>query len=276
MLGLGLAKPGDYVVVVAGSPPNAPGSTNTLRVHQLGSLVDPATVTDAVTAVARAGRRRPAARGARPQADRRGHLRGREPAGRRRSASSAARSPARRWSPPAAPSTRPASCTRCTATSCAPATRPCRSSSPWRTSATAAPSRYAAPPRSSTARRSSSCRRRSRSSRRASTTTRRRPTGVPGPDEVPTMADWVARYPDRAAIFDAAPQADRRALRRRARLGAAGRPGRRRRAAGLDAHRRQAAGRPAAARVRADLRVRPVPARLGAVRRTARCGGRAA
>ncbi|MEV6300903.1 pyruvate kinase [Actinoplanes sp. NPDC051861] len=44
MLGLGLAKPGDYVVVVAGSPPNAPGSTNTLRVHQLGSLVDPATV----------------------------------------------------------------------------------------------------------------------------------------------------------------------------------------------------------------------------------------
>ena len=40
MLGLGLAKPGDYVVVVAGSPPNAPGSTNTLRVHQLGSLTD--------------------------------------------------------------------------------------------------------------------------------------------------------------------------------------------------------------------------------------------
>jgi pyruvate kinase len=44
MLGLGLAEPGEYVVVVAGSPPNAPGSTNTLRVHQLGSLVDPATV----------------------------------------------------------------------------------------------------------------------------------------------------------------------------------------------------------------------------------------
>jgi len=47
MLGLGLAKPGEYVVVVAGSPPNAPGSTNTLRVHQLGSLVDPASVADA-------------------------------------------------------------------------------------------------------------------------------------------------------------------------------------------------------------------------------------
>ena len=38
ILGLGLAQPGQYVVVVAGSPPNAPGSTNTLRVHQLGSL----------------------------------------------------------------------------------------------------------------------------------------------------------------------------------------------------------------------------------------------
>ena len=44
MLGLGLARPGDYVVVVAGSPPNAPGSTNTLRVHQLGSLADTAPV----------------------------------------------------------------------------------------------------------------------------------------------------------------------------------------------------------------------------------------
>ena len=44
MLGLGLAAPGDHVVVVAGSPPNAPGSTNTLRVHQLGTLVDPSTV----------------------------------------------------------------------------------------------------------------------------------------------------------------------------------------------------------------------------------------
>jgi pyruvate kinase len=44
LLGLGRGRPGDYVVVVAGSPPNAPGSTNTLRVHQLGSLVDPAAV----------------------------------------------------------------------------------------------------------------------------------------------------------------------------------------------------------------------------------------
>jgi pyruvate kinase len=40
LLGLGRADPGDYVVVVAGSPPGTPGSTNTLRVHELGSLVD--------------------------------------------------------------------------------------------------------------------------------------------------------------------------------------------------------------------------------------------
>ena len=40
LLGLDRANPGDYVVIVAGSPPGTPGSTNTLRVHQLGSLVD--------------------------------------------------------------------------------------------------------------------------------------------------------------------------------------------------------------------------------------------
>jgi pyruvate kinase len=38
LLALGRAAPGDHVVVVAGSPPGTPGSTNTLRVHQLGSL----------------------------------------------------------------------------------------------------------------------------------------------------------------------------------------------------------------------------------------------
>jgi pyruvate kinase len=38
LLGLGRGLPGDYVVVVAGSPPGVPGSSNTLRVHQLGSL----------------------------------------------------------------------------------------------------------------------------------------------------------------------------------------------------------------------------------------------
>jgi len=35
---LGRARPGDHVVIVAGSPPGTPGSTNTLRVHKIGSL----------------------------------------------------------------------------------------------------------------------------------------------------------------------------------------------------------------------------------------------
>jgi pyruvate kinase len=38
MLELRRGRVGDLVVVVAGSPPGIPGSTNTLRVHQLGSL----------------------------------------------------------------------------------------------------------------------------------------------------------------------------------------------------------------------------------------------
>jgi len=38
MLGLGRGQLGDYVVIVAGSPPGTPGSTNTLRVHRLGDL----------------------------------------------------------------------------------------------------------------------------------------------------------------------------------------------------------------------------------------------
>ena len=33
------------------------------------------------------------------------------------------------------------------------------------------------------------------------------PAGVPGPDEVPTIADWIARYPERAGVFARAPQA---------------------------------------------------------------------
>jgi pyruvate kinase len=40
LIGLGGLKRGDDVVIVAGSPPGTPGGTNTLRVHQLGSLVD--------------------------------------------------------------------------------------------------------------------------------------------------------------------------------------------------------------------------------------------
>jgi len=38
MLGLGRGVPGELVVVVAGTPAGTPGSTNTLRIHQLGSL----------------------------------------------------------------------------------------------------------------------------------------------------------------------------------------------------------------------------------------------
>ena len=38
LLETGIGALGDYVVVVAGSPPGLPGTTNTLRVHQLGSL----------------------------------------------------------------------------------------------------------------------------------------------------------------------------------------------------------------------------------------------
>ncbi len=40
ILGLGRAEHGDAVVVVAGSPPGTPGSTNTLRLHRLGDLAE--------------------------------------------------------------------------------------------------------------------------------------------------------------------------------------------------------------------------------------------
>jgi pyruvate kinase len=40
LLSLDLADPGDIVIILAGSPPGTPGSTNTLRVHRLGSLAD--------------------------------------------------------------------------------------------------------------------------------------------------------------------------------------------------------------------------------------------
>jgi pyruvate kinase len=43
MLELGRAQPGDYVVIVAGSPPGTPGTTNTLRAHKVGSLATPGT-----------------------------------------------------------------------------------------------------------------------------------------------------------------------------------------------------------------------------------------
>src|SRR6266540_747245 len=40
LIGMRGARRGDDVVIVAGSPPGTPGSTNTLRVHRLGSLAD--------------------------------------------------------------------------------------------------------------------------------------------------------------------------------------------------------------------------------------------
>jgi pyruvate kinase len=40
LIGMRGMRRGDDVVIVAGSPPGTPGSTNTLRVHRLGSLVD--------------------------------------------------------------------------------------------------------------------------------------------------------------------------------------------------------------------------------------------
>jgi pyruvate kinase len=32
--------PGDLVVIVAGSPPGTPGSTNALRVHRIGDAIE--------------------------------------------------------------------------------------------------------------------------------------------------------------------------------------------------------------------------------------------
>ena len=40
LIAAGEATHGDFVVIVAGVPANTPGSTNTLRLHQIGSLVD--------------------------------------------------------------------------------------------------------------------------------------------------------------------------------------------------------------------------------------------
>jgi pyruvate kinase len=39
MLQLELSKPGDTVVIIAGSPPGIPGSTNAVRVHRVGDAI---------------------------------------------------------------------------------------------------------------------------------------------------------------------------------------------------------------------------------------------
>jgi pyruvate kinase len=40
LLGKNIAKIGDEVVVVAGTPPGIPGSTNSLRVHRVGDAIN--------------------------------------------------------------------------------------------------------------------------------------------------------------------------------------------------------------------------------------------
>jgi len=42
LIGQGLAEAGDKVVVISGSPPGVPGSTNDVRVHVIGSAIDAA------------------------------------------------------------------------------------------------------------------------------------------------------------------------------------------------------------------------------------------
>jgi pyruvate kinase len=49
LLRIGRVKEGDLVVIIAGSPPGIPGSTNALRIHRMG---------DAINEVAPAYRRR--------------------------------------------------------------------------------------------------------------------------------------------------------------------------------------------------------------------------
>ena len=50
LLRIGRVEEGDLVVIIAGSPPGIPGSTNALRIHRIG---------DAIHEVAPAYRRRP-------------------------------------------------------------------------------------------------------------------------------------------------------------------------------------------------------------------------
>ena len=39
LLELGRCKPGDLIIITAGSPPGIPGSTNAVRVHRVGDAV---------------------------------------------------------------------------------------------------------------------------------------------------------------------------------------------------------------------------------------------
>ena len=40
LLDIGRVVEGDTVIIIAGSPPGIPGSTNALRVHQMGDAVN--------------------------------------------------------------------------------------------------------------------------------------------------------------------------------------------------------------------------------------------
>ena len=40
LLHIGRVKKGDLVVIIAGSPPGIPGSTNALRIHRMGDAID--------------------------------------------------------------------------------------------------------------------------------------------------------------------------------------------------------------------------------------------
>jgi pyruvate kinase len=41
LFGIGRCDKGDLVVIVAGTPPGSPGTTNALRVHRIGDVVGP-------------------------------------------------------------------------------------------------------------------------------------------------------------------------------------------------------------------------------------------
>ena len=40
LLHIGRVKEGDLVVIIAGSPPGIPGSTNALRIHRMGDAIN--------------------------------------------------------------------------------------------------------------------------------------------------------------------------------------------------------------------------------------------
>jgi pyruvate kinase len=39
LLNRSVCRPGDLVVIVAGTPPGTPGTTNTIRVHRIGDVL---------------------------------------------------------------------------------------------------------------------------------------------------------------------------------------------------------------------------------------------